>query len=323
VFPARAVILTSNVQTITIGENAVLTRGLDRKALDYSDQKFGPGEIMLVSCFVISPSITLTEINLANNPVARCTGWSIQELGATSVKVEEGVFVLVGPGERGGQVKDGGRWGQVTDDPDSDREVELTWLDDGTSGSYVNTCMIISAVAKSDMLFEYAGLDALFAALLATNISKLGVKNIGLDPTGLGKLAGLFASNPSIIPLELDLSGNHVTGVRLQYGDVVSGSVDCDLRGMSAFGQALHQSSVELCMEKCYLGREAVSMLEIHLPAMATLIQSWQWLEDDSQGSESDSDDSDDDDSEDYGSEDNDSEKEDSEDDDSEDADSE
>jgi hypothetical protein len=66
-------VLKSNVKTLTFGPKSVFTVSIgvssQEKTLDYSNQDFGPGELMLISSLVIPFSPALTALNVMKNPI--------------------------------------------------------------------------------------------------------------------------------------------------------------------------------------------------------------------------------------------------------------
>ena len=54
-----------------------------------------------------------------------------------------------------------GRWGKVQKDPDTDGEVKLMWLDDGTLSKWMQPTELESAIAAVDGVMSSATIDAL------------------------------------------------------------------------------------------------------------------------------------------------------------------
>jgi hypothetical protein len=138
----------------------------------------------------ITDMAAIIEVNCSSNPtIGSVTGLRDTRDGSmiAAVAVKKGVFAT-----------DGSRWGEVNGDPDSDGEVKLNWLDDGSESGYTKANTLIAVSDKG--LIEYAeavfgGIEALCTGLPNTSIQRLNLSEIGLTPDGLTRLAILFTSN--------------------------------------------------------------------------------------------------------------------------------
>ena len=79
----------------------------------------------------------------------------------------------------------------MTRDPDSDKEVQLRWLDDGQDSRYTKTDKLTPSVAsRMDLIEDYTHIEKLGEAV--TSLTEL-------DLTDCGFTAGSIAGQPSTI----------------------------------------------------------------------------------------------------------------------------
>eukprot|EP01044_Picomonas_judraskeda_P006943 COSAG03_NODE_719_length_6112_cov_89.744553_3_plen_1095_part_00 len=143
-------------------------------------------EISLKSCWLGPQAVVLladainfmgavNSVTVDGNPIGYPSGASVKPGAVTGVAVEEGVFAAVD-----------GRFGEVTEDPDSDREVKLRWLDDGNESSYTKVDKLTSVVAsRSDLIEDYSHIRSLGEALSGSKVHTYGLANCKFNPVSL------------------------------------------------------------------------------------------------------------------------------------------
>jgi hypothetical protein len=103
-------------------------------------------------------------IKLDGNPIGCPSKVSLKPGAVTGVEVERGVFAAVGE-----------RFGEVLNDPDSDPEVKLLWLDDG-SEEWIKVDKLASVVAsRSDLIEDYSHIQALGEALSEAKVEQISL----------------------------------------------------------------------------------------------------------------------------------------------------
>eukprot|EP01046_Picozoa_sp_COSAG06_P019128 COSAG06_NODE_1353_length_9753_cov_4.072405_1_plen_2318_part_10 len=124
--------------------------------------RLGPRSVDKLANYIREASVEV--IKLDGNPIGAPVV-SVKPGAETGVDVKKGVFAAVD-----------GRIGELAMNPDSDREVKLRWLDNGSESSYTKVDKLTSVVAsRADLIEDCSHIRALGEAL-----SKGKVKQISL-----------------------------------------------------------------------------------------------------------------------------------------------
>ena len=93
----------------------------------------------------------------------------------TGVAIKKGVFAAID-----------GRFGEVIDDPDELREIELRWLDNGRDSEYTKVDQLTSVVAsRTDLIEDYTHIRSLGEALSGSKVQTYGFANCKFNPVSL------------------------------------------------------------------------------------------------------------------------------------------
>ena len=118
------------------------------------------------TCGMLATSLSAASVEvviLDGNPIGCPSTVSLKPGAATGVAITKGVFAVVD-----------GRFGEVTQDPDSDLDVKLRWLDDSSESGYMKVDKLTSVVAsRIDLIEDYSHIQALGEALSVSKVKTI------------------------------------------------------------------------------------------------------------------------------------------------------
>jgi hypothetical protein len=153
-----------------------LTEG--QTVADFSGQNLGPIDVKIMAAeygFHGFIAASAEVVILDGNPIGAPSSVDLKPGAATGVTVKKGVFAAVD-----------GRFGEVTQNPDSDSEVMLCWLDDGSESGYTKVDKLTSvAASRTDLIEDYSHIRSLGEALTGSKVKTCGLANCKFNPVSL------------------------------------------------------------------------------------------------------------------------------------------
>eukprot|EP01043_Picozoa_sp_COSAG02_P024170 COSAG02_NODE_1312_length_13319_cov_5.355371_5_plen_1065_part_00 len=149
-------------------------------SLDLANCGLGVAEVNEVATAIHAGAV-VNSVTVDGNPIGCPSGASVKPGAATVVAVKKGVFAAVD-----------GRFGEVTQDPDSDSDVKLRWLDDGSESSHTKVDKLTSVVAsRTDLIEDYSHIRSLGEALSGSKVKTYGLANCEFNPVSLATFVEL------------------------------------------------------------------------------------------------------------------------------------
>ena len=121
---------------------------------------------------------SIASLTLSSTPIGCPGAVRLMEGAKADVQVTKGVFAVVD-----------GRWGEVTQNLDSDAEVQMRWLDDNTEAkfngrSYIKTDKLNRVVAsRTDLLEDYSHIEQLGKAV--TRLTSVDLSKCEFNPSSI------------------------------------------------------------------------------------------------------------------------------------------
>ena len=142
-----------------------------------ADCRFNPATLATFVASVTWAEAALVEVVILDgNPIGYPLSVSVHPGAATGVPVKKGTFAAVD-----------GRFGEVIEGPDSDSEVRLRWLHDGSESNWTKVDKLTSVVAtRSDLIEDYSHIRSLGEALSGSRVHTCGLGNCKLNAGSLG-----------------------------------------------------------------------------------------------------------------------------------------
>jgi hypothetical protein len=143
---------------------------------DFSSCGIGPVALGHLYDWVRDATAASVEVVILDgNPIGYPSLVTLKPGAATGIDVKKGVFAAIND-----------RFGEVTMDPDSDAEVKLRWLDDGSESSYTKATQLTSVVAsRTDLIEDYSHVQSLGEALSGSKVKRYGFANCNFNPVSL------------------------------------------------------------------------------------------------------------------------------------------
>eukprot|EP01048_Picozoa_sp_COSAG05_P019659 COSAG05_NODE_3140_length_2291_cov_23.235401_1_plen_331_part_10 len=144
--------------------------------INLSDCHLGPASAGEFAKAVSSADAAINSLAVKGCPIGYPSSVSIKDGAETGVDVKQGAFAAVD-----------GRWGEVTQDPDSGNDVKLRWLDDGTESNYTKANKLNPVVtSRVDLVENYSHIEKLGQAV--TRITELDLADCGFNPVSIATL---------------------------------------------------------------------------------------------------------------------------------------
>jgi hypothetical protein len=164
----------SKFDRIVLNEKYTLaTANCNESVWDCKAKGLGPAQVMVLVATLSTNSAAVVErVDVSENPFGGPMV-TIDPVATSNSEAREGVYATVGDG----------RFGQIKADPDSDQEVKLIWLDDGSESGYtkVDKLTVIVDGTSASVTEDFTHIEALGgikAKSLAIRDCKLGPKAI-------------------------------------------------------------------------------------------------------------------------------------------------
>eukprot|EP01043_Picozoa_sp_COSAG02_P019160 COSAG02_NODE_915_length_15986_cov_16.498584_4_plen_2230_part_00 len=142
---------------------------------DFSSCGIGPLALGHLGEWVREATAASVEVVILDGNPIGAPDVSVKPGATTGVTVKKGVVAAID-----------GRFGEVKEDPDSDSEVKLRWLDDGSESSWTKVDKLTSVVAtRSDLIEDYSHIKSLGEALSGSKVQTYGLANCKFSPATL------------------------------------------------------------------------------------------------------------------------------------------
>eukprot|EP01047_Picozoa_sp_COSAG01_P042757 COSAG01_NODE_3752_length_5730_cov_10.372580_1_plen_1826_part_01 len=195
----------TNIRTLLGIEEGVTELNLSKKNVDSGQAKILAAELKASRAVA-----AINEVNVSLNPIgfegAKALAAVIPKSSlqviilGTACKIKEGVNIVAAT--RGAFAIMDGRGGELIRDPDSDREIKLRWLDDGSESSYIKVDRLSSVVSSRA--------DLLFGTQVPVNNSEVTELNFSCQNFGVAEVtvvAAAISTNAVLASLTLDQNG--------------------------------------------------------------------------------------------------------------------
>eukprot|EP01047_Picozoa_sp_COSAG01_P023359 COSAG01_NODE_1411_length_10408_cov_6.595402_3_plen_1024_part_00 len=168
--------------------------------LDVSDIGMG---VNGVTSLAKATSSMLTSLTVSQNAIGGACATSLIDGAKTGVPVKKGVFAAVD-----------GRWGHVNRDPDSDNEVKLIWLDDGSESRFTKSDKLNPVVSsRTDLVEDYSHIELLGQAI--TRLTHLDISKCNFTPASI-KIFTSSVTWETAALAQVDIRGAHVKETDLE-----------------------------------------------------------------------------------------------------------
>ncbi|MDC0510770.1 hypothetical protein OAN61_00020 [bacterium] len=165
----------------TEGITALCTCLVSVKELIISECGIGPDALSVLASTLSTAAVT--SVDLSGNAIGASSSTTVDKSTAkTNCEAKQGVYASV----------DGDRFGRIKADPDSDNEVKLIWLDDGSESRYtkVDKLTVVVDGSSPSVTEVFSHVEALAAAISTSKtLQVLNISNCNFGPTGVFTLS--------------------------------------------------------------------------------------------------------------------------------------